>query len=341
MKAAFVVAKERIEIRDIDIPKIKNDEVLIKVKTVGVCGTDLRLFRVANSVRKSPEMLRHEVAGNIIEVGDEVRNLIIGDRVTVDPHQGCGECELCRQGLVNLFLNKKFPGGALGWNGTFAEYFNAPAHLVHKISDNISYEMATLIQPLAVAVHTVDRITVKAKDTLVILGSGTMGLLTLVIARESGYKNIICTDTQDYNLSMAKSQGAKLVLNPLKDDVVAKVREFTAGRGADVALVMAEAKNIIDQASSMVRKRGEVGMVSIMTEKAAVYSSNFVFNELTLFGTMAHEKKDFSKASEIINNGMDLTDFITQKMKFDDCQKALSILNEKKENVIKVIIEVE
>jgi L-iditol 2-dehydrogenase len=340
MKAAFVVDKEKIEIRDIDIPKIKNDEVLIKVKTVGVCGTDLRLFRGANPARKLPAMLGHEVAGNIIEVGDKVRNLKIGDRVTVDPHQGCGKCEFCRQGMVNLCLNKKFPGGTSGWNGTFAEYFNAPAHVIHKISNNISYEMATLIQPLAVAVHTVGRITVKSIDTLVILGSGTMGLLTLVVARESGYTNIICTDTQDYNLSMAKSQGAKLVLNPLKDDVVAKVREFTAGRGADVALIVADAKNIIDQASSIVRKRGEVGLISIMTEKIPVYPGNFVFNELTLFGTMAHEKKDFSKAAEMINNGLDLTDFITQKKSLDDCQKALNILNEKKEDVIKVIIEV-
>jgi L-iditol 2-dehydrogenase len=340
MKAAFVVDHEKVEIRDIDIPKIKSDEVLIKVKTVGVCGTDVRLFRSAHSVGKLPAMLGHEVAGNIIEIGDKVRNLKIGDRVTVDPHQGCGKCEFCRQGLANLCLNKRFPGGALGWNGTFAEYFNASVNVVHKISDNISYEMATLIQPLAVAVHTVSRITVKTKDTLVILGSGTMGLLTLVVARESGYQNIICTDTQKFNLSMAKRQGAKLVLNPLQDDVVAKVREFTAGRGADVALVTAEAKNIIDQASAMVRKRGEVGLVSIITEKIPVYPCSFVFNELTLFGTMAHETKDFLKAAEMINNGLDLTDFVTQKLALDDCQKALSLLNDKKEDVIKVIIEV-
>jgi L-iditol 2-dehydrogenase len=187
MKAALVVAREKVEIREIDIPKIKSDEALIKVKAVGVCGSDLHLFRGTHPVRKPPAILGHEVAGDIVEVGDRVSNLKVGDRVTVEPQQGCGKCEFCRQGIVSLCLNKKTPGTP-DWNGTFAEYFNAPAQVVHKITDNVSYQMATLIEPLAVAVHTVGRITVKEKDTLVILGSGTIGLLTLVVARESGYE---------------------------------------------------------------------------------------------------------------------------------------------------------
>jgi L-iditol 2-dehydrogenase len=339
MKAAFVVDKEKVEIRDIDIPKVKSDEVLIKVKTAGVCGSDVHLFRGTHPDRKPPAILGHEIAGDIIEVGERVSNLKIGDRVTVEPRQVCGECQFCRQGLENLCLNKKIPGTP-NWNGTFAEYFNAPARVVHKISDNISYEMATLIEPFAVAVHTVGKITVKAKDTLVILGSGTIGLLTLVAARESGCQNIICTDTQDFNLSMAKKLGAKLVLNPLHDDVVAKVREFTDGRGADVALIMANAKNIIDQASSVVRRRGEIGLVAMINEKIPVYPFNFVAGELTLFGAVTYETKDFVKAAKMINNGLDLNDFVTQRLSLDDSQKALSILSDKKENVIKVIVEV-
>jgi L-iditol 2-dehydrogenase len=339
MKAAFVVEKGQVEIREIDIPKIKSDEVLIKVKTVGVCGSDVHLFRGTHPVRKPPAILGHEVAGDIIEVGAQVSNLKVGDRVTVEPQQVCGECEFCRQGLVNLCLNKKAPGTP-GWNGTFAEYFNAPAQMVHKISAAVSYEMATLIEPLAVAVHTIGRITVKSKDSLVILGSGTVGLLTLVAARESGYRNIICTDTQEFNLKMAVKQGAKLALNPSQDDVVAKVREFTAGRGADVVLIMADAKNIIDQAASLVRKRGEIGLVAMITEKIPVYPFNFVSGELSLFGAVTYETKDFLKAAEMINNGLDLTDLVTQKLSLEDSQKALSILSDKQENVVKVIVEV-
>ncbi|WP_066315942.1 zinc-binding dehydrogenase [Bacillus sp. FJAT-29814] len=339
MKAAFVVDKNKVEIRDIDVPAIKDDEVLIKVKTVGVCGSDLHLFKGTHAFRKPPVILGHEIAGEVVEIGHNVTKFKVGDRVTVEPHVGCGECEFCIRGLVNICTNKKAPGTP-GWIGTFAEYFNAPEKAVYKIEENISYEMGTLVEPLAVAVHALDRVTVKEKDSIAILGSGTIGLLTLVAAREAGYKNIICTDTQEFNLEMAKKQGATLALNPLKEDVVAKVREFTNGRGVDVAIVTADAKVIVDQASSMVRKRGEVGIVAMITEEIPVHTYNFVFNEITLFGAMTYETKDFAKANEMIMNGLDLSDFVTQRLPLDESQQALDILNEKKENVVKIIVEV-
>jgi L-iditol 2-dehydrogenase len=339
MRAAYVVENEKVEIRDIDVPTLKDDEVLIKVKTVGVCGSDLHLFKGTHAFRKPPAILGHEVAGDIVEIGANVTSFKIGDRVTVEPHLGCGECEFCKQELVNLCTSKKAPGTP-AWIGTFVEYFNAPEKTVYKINDNISYEMGTLIEPLAVAVHAIDRITVAEKDSIAILGSGTIGLLALVAAREAGYKNIICTDTQEFNLEMALKQGAKLALNPLKEDVVARVKEFTGGRGVDVALIAADSKVILDQASAMVRRRGEVGVIAMITEKIPVYTYSFVFNEQTLFGAMTYETKDFVKATEMINNGLDLSDFLTQKLPLEESQRALDVLSEKKENVIKVIVEV-
>lgn len=339
MRAAYVVEIEKVEIREVNIPTLKDDEVLIKVKTVGVCGSDLHLFKGTHAFRKPPAVLGHEVAGDIIEIGKNVTKYKIGDRVTVEPHLGCGECEFCKSDLVNLCTSKKAPGTP-AWIGTFVEYFNAPEKTVYKINDNVSYEMGTLIEPLAVAVHAIDRITVTEKDTMVILGSGTIGLLALVAAREAGYKNIICTDTQEFNLEMALKQGAKLALNPLKEDVVAKVLEFTGGRGVDVALIAADSKVIVDQASAMVRKRGEVGIIAMITEKIPVYTYSFVFNEQTLFGAMTYETKDFVKAAEMINNGLDLSDFLTQKLPLEESQRALDILSEKIENVVKVIVEV-
>ena len=339
MRAAYVVEIGKVEIREVNVPTLKDDEVLIKVKTVGVCGSDLHLFKGTHAFRKPPAVLGHEVAGDIVEIGKNVTNFKIGDRVTVEPHLGCGECEFCKTNLVNLCTSKKTPGTP-SWIGTFVEYFNAPEKAVYKINDDISYEMGTLIEPLAVAVHAIDRITVAEKDTLAILGSGTIGLLALVAAREAGYKNIICTDTQEFNLEMALKQGAKLALNPLKEDVVARVMEFTGGRGVDVALIAADSKVIVDQASAMVRKRGEVGIIAMITEKIPVYTYNLVFNEQTLFGAMTYETKDFVKATEMINNGLDLSDFLTQKLPLEESQRALDILSEKRENVVKVIVEV-
>lgn len=339
MKAAVVVEAEKVEIKNIEVPEIKDNEVLIKVKTVGVCGSDLHLFNGTHAFRKPPAILGHEVAGEIVAIGEDVEKFKIGDRVTVEPHIGCGECEFCEKELINLCTNKKAPGTP-DWIGTFAEYFNAPQDMVYKVEDNISFEIATLIEPLAVGIHTIERISIPEKDTIAILGSGTIGLLTLVAAREAGYKNIICTDTQQFNLDMALKQGATMVINPLEEDVEAKVKEFTNGRGVDVAIVAADANMIVDQASSIVRKRGEVGIVAMITEQIPVNTYNFVFNEISLFGAMTYESKDFDKASKLINDGLDLSDFITQRLSLDESQKALEILNEKKENVVKVIVEV-
>lgn len=339
MKAAFVVDECKVEIKSIEIPQIKDNEVLIKVKTVGICGSDLHLFQGTHAFRKPPVILGHEVAGDVVEIGKNVTKFKVGDRVTVEPHLGCGECEYCKNDLVNICLNKKAPGTA-DWIGTFAEYFNAPESVVYKIEDNVSYDLGTLIEPLAVGVHAVDRISDPEKDTIAILGSGTIGLLTLVAAREAGYRNIICTDTQAFNLDMAKKQGAKLVLNPLKDDVVAKVKAFTNGKGVDVAIVCAGAANIVDQASAIVKRRGEVGIVAMITEQVPVDTYQFVFNEINLFGAMTYETKDFLKATNMINKGLDLSDFITQKLPLEKAEEGLNILNDKKENVVKVLVEI-
>jgi len=339
MKAAFVAEAGKVEIREVPQPRAGDGEVLIRVRTAGVCGSDLHLFRGTHAFRKPPAVLGHEVAGDIIEVGKNVTGFRVGDRVTVEPHVGCGQCEFCRQHLTNLCTAKKSPGTP-AWIGSFVEVFNAPAETLYKLDDSVSYEIGTLIEPLAVAVHAVNRITVREKNTLVILGSGTIGLMALVAAREAGYQNIICTDTQPFNLDMAMRHGAKLAVNPLTEDAVAKVREFTGGRGADVALVAADAKNIVDQASSMVRKRGEVGIIAMITEKIPVYTYGFVFNEQTLFGSMTYETKDFKIAADIVNGGLDLRDFVTQRYPLEESQKALDVLSEKKEHVVKVIVDV-
>lgn len=340
MKTAVVVKPHQVEIREIDIPDIKPNEVLIKVKTAGVCGSDLHLFHGTHAFRKPPAILGHEIAGEIVKIGKEVTKFRVGDRVTVEPHVGCGACEFCRQDLVNLCINKIVPGTP-GWIGTFSEYFNAPEQAVYKLADNVPYEIGTLIEPLAVGIHTISRISVPEKESIAILGSGTIGLLTLVAAREAGYKTIICTDTQPFNLEMAKRQGASLVLNPLEDDVVASIRQFTNGKGVDVAIVAADAKNIVDQASSIVKKRGEVGIVAMITEPIPVNTYAFVFNEINLFGAMTYETKDFVRAAELVNNGLDLSAFITQRKPLDQAQEALEVLSQKKENVVKVLVEVD
>lgn len=339
MKAAFVENTRKIQIKQIPTPQIADDEVLIKVHYVGVCGSDLHLFNGTHPFRRPPAILGHEIAGEIIELGPLVSDLRVGDRVTVEPHIGCEKCEFCKTGNMNLCKSKKAPGTP-SWIGTFCEYFNAPARFVHRLDDSVSYQIGVLAEPFAVAVHAVNKITEHNRDSILILGAGTIGLLTLVAAREAGYKTIICTDTQPFNLEAAIKEGAAHVINPLHEDVAQKVLEITSGTGVDVAIIAAGSPDIIDQASSAVKKTGQIGLVSMITERIPVYTYNFVFNEQTLFGAMTYRPIDFKQSVDMINRGLDLKRFITQEFDLEHAQEALDTLADKKVGVIKVLVRI-
>lgn len=160
MKAVYVIDKEKTEVREIERPTIKPDEVLIKARTVGVCGSDLHLFKGTHPFRHAPAILGHEIAGDIVEVGSAVTKFKVGDRVTVEPQVGCHSCEMCDKGYVSLCKGKAVPGTPK-WIGTFAEYFNAKEEIVYKLNDNISYQVGSLTEPLAVAVHVVNHAQTK------------------------------------------------------------------------------------------------------------------------------------------------------------------------------------
>lgn len=338
MKSAFVTDVEKVEIREIDTPPISGDEVLIRTKTVGVCGSDLHLFKGTHPFRHAPAILGHEIAGEIVRIGAGVTKFQVGDRVTVEPQVGCGHCEMCSCGRISLCKNKKVPGTD-AWIGSFSEYFNANEKTLYKLADTVSYEMGTLTEPLAVAVHAVSLASVRS-GALVILGGGTIGQLTLAVAKLRGYSPIIVTDPAPFNRAFALKHGACAVLNPLTDDVPAKIKELTGGNGADLALIATGADDILDQACQCVRKCGEIGIISMITKKVPFYPYAVVFSELRIFGAMCYESGDFAEAMKLINNGLDLSGFITQELEgIEKTQEGLSILSQKKEDVIKVLIK--
>lgn len=340
MKAAFITGTEQVEVREIEVPEIQETEVLIKAKTVGVCGSDLHLFRGTHPFRHAPAILGHEIAGEVVKTGKAVKTIRVGDRVTVEPQVGCGVCDLCRKGLVSLCAKKKVPGTAQ-WNGAFSEYFNAEESVVYPLADGIRYELGTLAEPLAVAVHTVNHAKTK-KGSLVILGAGSIGQLVLAFAKKKGYDPIIVTDTAEFNRTFALEHGAAAALDPIKEDVPARVKELTHGEGADLVIIAAGADNILDQACACARKCGEIGIVAMITKEIPFYCYAVVFNELSVYGAMCYEPRDFREAIDLINNReLDLDDYVTQVMDgIDQTQTGLDLLSQKKENVIKVLIRI-
>ncbi|MGE5612774.1 MAG: zinc-dependent alcohol dehydrogenase [Bacillota bacterium] len=337
MRSAFVTAPYRVEIIDIPEPQVSDDSVLIRVRAAGICGSDLHLYKGTHAFRKPPAILGHEVTGDVVKIGKNVKGLKVGDRVTVEPHIPCGACEYCKSGKVNLCLNKIVPGTEK-WTGTFVEYFCAPESKTYKIVDHISYETGVLIEPLAVANHALNMIKERQGKTLAILGSGTIGLLSLVSALQSGFLKIYCTDTIPFNLEFAKELGAYRTINVREEDCVEIINRETSGRGVDAVIVAAGAPGIIDQASQITCRTGTIVLVAMITEKIPVYTYNLVFKEQKLFGAMTYTTEDFKQAVDMVNDGMDISKLVTQALPMSQTQDGLEMLSNKTENVVKIIV---
>ena len=338
MKAAYVTGIKETEICEIDKPVPQKGEVLIKIEAVGICGSDLHLFLGAHAFRKPPVIMGHEMAGTVCELGEGVTKFQLGDRVTVNPSVSCGECSTCRRGLENICEQRKAPGTD-AWIGCFVEYFPAPEATVYKIHDNVDFPRAALTEPLSVATHILKRTSIQRIKTMAVIGCGTIGLMSLYLAKKTGVEKIICSDPAIYNRNQALKFGADFAVNPLSEDPVSAAKQLTDGEGVDLCIVAAGAPTILDQASQMTKKGGEIGLVAMITKPVSFYSYSIVFREQRIFGSQIYQTSDFEDALEVVQTDDMLSSFITQHMPVEDVQKAMEMLAEKKENVIKIILE--
>lgn len=338
MRAAYITDVKQTEIREIDKPVPKKGEVLIKIESVGICGSDLHLFLGVHAFRRPPVILGHEMSGTVCELGEGVTKFGIGDRVTVNPSVSCGRCYACRRGLENICEQRKAPGTD-AWIGCFAEYFPTPEETVYKIHDDVEFSRAALTEPLSVATHILRRASVQEIKTMAVIGGGTIGLMTLYLAKKKGVEKIICSDPAAYNRNQALKFGADLAVDPLSEDPVKAAMQITDGEGVDLCIVAAGAPMILDQASQMTRKGGEIGLVAMITKPITFYCYSIVFREQRIFGSQIYQTCDFEDALGVVQTDERLSAFVTQRMPVEDVQKAMEMLAEKKENVIKIILE--
>ena len=337
MKAAILSDVCKIDIKEIEKPKIKQNEVLIRVKSTGICGSDLHAYRGHHPFRKPPVILGHEVSGIVEEIGSVVKNIKIGDRVTVEPQSGCGECEYCLVGKYNLCINRRAPGIG-NWNGTFAEYFVAPERVVYKLTDKVSYNEGALIEPLAVGVHAVRQSGIKLGDSVAILGAGTIGLMSLIAAKHAGATKIFITDFLDYNLEKAKKLGADYVINPYLENVSEKIKEISP-YGVNKVVITAAFKTVWEEALSVSKKGANICIVGMFGEEVQVDFLDMLMAEKSIKTSWLYLREDFITAIEIAKKiSLDL--LITHKLSLDEASEGLKIMDERKGNVIKIILDV-
>jgi len=349
MKAAVWYARNDVRIEEVPEPSSPlTGEVKIKVQWCGICGSDLHEY-LAGPIfipveephpltgKKAPVIIGHEFSGDIIEIGENVTGLKVGDRVTASASRSCGKCFWCKRG--ETVICEVNAGTGLHADGAFAEYVNIPAYDVYKLPSELSYEEAALAEPLAVGVHAMRKGKIQPGDNVVIVGAGTIGLATLQAARASGAKKIIVVEVAKARKEYAKKFGATLVLDPTEVDVPAKVLEVTDGVGADLGFECVGKQETVLLVLDSVRRGGRMVVVGIF-EKPVEINLNFcVFFEKEIIGSLGYNDEFSTVLSYLKDGRLQAEPMITKKIKIDDLlDQGFKELIENSDKNIKIIV---
>jgi L-iditol 2-dehydrogenase len=338
VKAAVLVDSGMMEIRDVERGEIGPEDVLIRTEYAGVCGSDLHAFRGKHPFRKPPVVLGHEMAGTVTACGGDVTGLRAGDHVTVMPLLSCGACRLCRLGRANLCLDRQVPG--LGrWLGTFAEYSLVRESAVFKLDEATPLELGVLAEPLAVGIHGAFRQgRVQPGDRVIVLGAGPIGLLTAMAARAAGAGEIVVTDLLDFNLRLARDLCGAAVCNAGETDWHARLMDAHPDK-FDLAILCSGAPATVRQAIGSVRRAGRILVTGMFLEPVAVDLLSVNLNELELVGSVVYDREDFRMAVEWIEGGrFDFRRLITHTYPLAQAQRALTLLTERSEDAVKILL---
>jgi L-iditol 2-dehydrogenase len=338
MKAAMLYGVKDLKVEDVEVPEVKDGEVLVKVKAATTCGTDLKIFQrgYVEKVIKLPTIFGHEWAGEVAEVGKGLEWPRKDMRVRAGNSAPCLHCSMCQRGKYNLCENMIWLWGA------YAEYIKVPARMVlmnmQGVPDDISYEEAAITEPLACVLHGVEQANVKLGDTVAIIGAGPIGLLHLLTVKKMGAGRTIMIDLVDERLGFAEKLGADATVNSGKENVETRIRELTGGYGADVAIEAIGLSATWEQALKLARKGGtvlEFGGCPPGTE-IKVNAEMLHYGELTVMGTFHTTPLHFRKALNLIaTRTIDVRPLVTRKMKLDNIKEAFEILSTSK-NEIKI-----
>lgn len=303
MKALVLKEYRKFSYEDVPLPGLGPEDVLVKVKACGICGSDVHGMDGSTGRRRPPIIMGHEAAGVIAETGDGVKGWMPGQRVTFDSTIYCGKCDFCRRGQVNLCSERRVLGVSCedySQNGAFADYVAVPQRALYSLPDSLSFEHAALVEPFAIALHAANRVA-DARQATVVIGCGMIGLALIQVLRAIGCQNIIALDVAPHKLAEAKKLGASRVI----DSSVAPLDEIldaTRGLGADVAFEAVGVGATVDLAVRCVRKGGSVVLVGNVAAKVELPLQIAVTRELSLFGSCA-SAGEYPACLEMLANG--------------------------------------
>ena len=342
MKALILKEYNKFEYSDIAIPKIKENEVLIKVKACGICGSDIYGMDGSTGRRIPPIIMGHEASGIISEIGKNVKKWKIGNKVTFDSTIYCGNCYYCLQGHFNLCENRRVIGvscNEYSQNGAFAEFIAVPENILYKLPDNITFEEASMIEALSVAYHAVKRISFDNNNIPVVIGAGMIGILIIQILKFFGYKNIIAIDINDEKLEYAEKFGANFIFNFQKDKIKEKIFKITHNRGADLVFEAVGISSTINIAIDILKKGAALICIGNLCSKIEIPLQTIVKKELTIYGSCCSNGEYPTCIDMIIQKKVDVKSFISAVIPLSEGVKWFKKLYNHKSGLFKVILK--
>ena len=343
MKAAVLYSPRNIKIEERPIPKIESDQVLVKMRNVGICRSDVHIYadgRIGPNIMNKPVVLGHECCGEVIEKGALVKNLNIGDHVIVEPGIPCGKCYYCRIGRYELCTYEKFMG-APPTDGAYQEYVAWPSDLVYRMPDGMTFEEGAMIEPFAVGLTAIKIAGgILAGASVAIIGSGTIGLATLLATRESGATDIFVLSRSKHKLDLAKQFGAKMAINSREVEPSKIVKEMTSGRGADIVFDTVGTEDTINQAFKIVRDGGRIHEIGHgFKDTTQIPMILVAFKELTITGHNKYANIFPSAIKLAVSRKLPLRSMLTHVLQLEDLAKGMEIVEKGEDKVIKAQIK--
>ncbi len=354
MKAQVFYEPNKMTFEDVPVPAVGPEDVLVRVKACGICGSDVAYFFGKSSLEtptgKGPLILGHEFSGEVVEVGDTPKRLGLfqpGDRVVVDPVQYCNACRVCKNGQVNLCEKKRVLG--VSTNGGFAEYCLSHYTGLHKLPPGVSFEDAAMTEPLACAVHGVQRMAVKLGDTCVVMGPGAIGVMMVQLLKSAGAGKVILVGSKgdDYRLKIGKEAGADVVLNTAEPsspyyvkDLKAKISELTDGNFADAVITPTGAVDAMEAAFQISGRRARIVFFGLPADDAIVRipALHTIFWDKTVHFSWLAPLTWPTALAAIGNKLVDLSRLRSSVVKLPTLEKALTDVRDRVGNPMKVLV---
>ena len=331
---------KEITFREIDVPTLSADQVLVKIKRIGICGSDIHVYHGTHPYTSYPVTQGHEVSGKIVEVGEYVKDLQVGQKVTIEPQVFCGRCHPCLHGKYNLCEKLKVMG--FQTTGTASEYFAVDASKVTPVPDEMTYDEAAMLEPLAVTVHAAKRFPDVKGAKCVVLGCGPIGILLIESLKAFGAAQVLATDVSDTRLKLAGEMGADFTVNTMEKDFAQALVEAFGEDKADVMYDCAGNDITMNQAIQNARKGSTIILVAVFGKMANVDLAKLNDSELDLNTTMMYRHEDYVDAIRFVNEGkIKLKPLMSKHFAFKDYLAAYEYIDANRESTMKVIVDVD